>query len=99
MKSFMKVIGGTLLGVAIFAALILIVVLLFTYGSKVAFKIEPFINWLAAILFLIDLIALPFVIPKATRQAVGVVLLLSSFVFGIATWLYGFAVTLALWGI
>ena len=94
----LKSIGGTLLGIAIFIGVIIATVLFFAVGSKVAFTIAPFINWLAGILFAINLLLLLFaVIPKA-RGIVGLIIYVSSYVYGLSAWIYGLAVTLALWG-
>lgn len=94
----LKSIGGTLLGIAIFIGIIVATVLFFTLGAKVAFTIAPFINWLAGILFAINLLLLFFaIIPKA-RGIVGLIIYISSYVYGLSAWIYGLAVTLALWG-
>lgn len=94
----LKSIGSTILGVAIFVGLVISTVLLFTFGSKLAFVVQPYINSVAGILFIIDiLIAFIAVIPKA-RPAIGFIIFISSYVFGLSTWIYGLAVTLALWG-
>lgn len=93
-----KSIGSTLLGIVIFVGIIVATVLLFTLGAKVAFTIQPFVNWLAGILLVINIVALLIaMIPKA-RAASGLVIFVSSYVFGLGTWIFGLAVTLALWG-
>lgn len=93
-----KSIGGTLLGIAIFIGVVIAAVLFFTLGAKVAFTISPFINWLAGILFVVNLFVLLLaVIPKA-RGVVGLIIYVSSYVYGLSAWIYGLAVTLALWG-
>lgn len=99
MKETAKSIGGGLLGFAIFAAIFAAIGLLFAFGVKVAFSIEPFINWLAGILFAIDIFVLLFALSRKLRPFVGLILFFSSFVFGISTWIYGLAVTLSLWGV
>lgn len=94
----MKSIGGTLLGIAIFIGVIIAIVLFFTLGAKMAFAIAPFISGLAGILFTINLILLFFaIIPKA-RGIVGNIIMYSALVYGLSAWIYGLAVTLALWG-
>lgn len=94
----LKSIGSTLLGIVIFIGIIIATVLFFTLGAKVAFTISPFINWLAGILLVINLLLLLFaVIPKA-RGVVGLIIYISSYVYGLSAWIYGLAVTLALWG-
>lgn len=94
----LKSIGGTLLGIASFVGIITVAVLFFTFGAKVAFTISPFVNWLAGLLFIINIIALLFaLIPKA-RGAVGLIIYISSYVYGVSAWIYGLAVALAFWG-
>ncbi len=93
-----KSIGSTLLGVVIFFGSIIAAILLFTLGAKLAFTIQPFVNWLAGILLVINLLLLlAAIIPKA-RGIVGLIIFISSFVYGLGTWIFGLAVTLALWG-
>ena len=94
----LKSIGSTLLGIAIFVGIIVATILFFTLGAKVAFTIAPFINWLAGILFIINLaLLLVALIPKA-RGIVGLIIYISSYVYGLSAWIYGLAVTLTLWG-
>ena len=98
MKNF-KALSASLVGIAIFAGLIAAIALLFSFGTKLAFKIEPAINDLAGVLLVVDLIALPFALAPRFRRMVGTILFISSFVLGVAAWLYGFAATLTLWGV
>lgn len=94
----LKSIGGMLLGIAVFVGIIIAAVLFFTLGAKVAFEIAPFINWLAGILLVINIVLLLFaIIPKA-RGVVGLIIYISSYIYGLSAWIYGLAVTLALWG-
>ena len=93
-----KSIGSTLLGIAIFIGIIIATVLLFTLGAKLAFTIQPFINWLAGILFLINVFALVAAIAPRARGISGLIIYISSYVYGLGTWIFGLAVTLALWG-
>lgn len=94
----LKSIGSILLGIAIFVGIVVVTILLFTLGAKVAFTIQPFINWLAGIVFAINLIALLIAIIPSARGVSGVIIYLSSYVYGLGTWIFGLAVTLALWG-
>lgn len=95
----LKSIGGTLLGIAVFVGVIIATVLFFTLGAKVAFEIAPFINWLAGILFTVNLVLLLVAIIPKTRGVVGLIIYISSYVYGLSAWIYGLAVTLALWGL
>lgn len=99
MKDALKSAGGTLLGLAVFGAIITALCLFFAFGTKIAFSIEPCINGLAGVLFLIDIVALVLTISSKMRPFVGLVLFVSSYVFGLSTWIYGLAVTLSLWGV
>ncbi len=94
----LKAIGGTLLGLVIFTGLIIFTVLFFKYGAQIAFAIAPFVNWLTGILFAINLLLVFIAIIPRARVAVGVALFISSYVYGLSVWIYGLAVTLALWG-
>ncbi len=93
-----KSIGSILLGVVIFIGLIIAAVLLFTLGAKLAFTIQPFINWLAGILFMINIFALIAAIAPRARGVSGLVIYVSSYVYGLGVWIFGLAVTLDLWG-
>lgn len=94
----LKSIGSMLLGGAIFIGIIIAIALFFAIGAQVAFTIQPFVNWLAAILFVINIIILLVAIIPSARGVAGIIIYVSSYVYGLATWIYGLAVTLALWG-
>lgn len=94
----LKSAGGALFGIAIFIGIIIATILFFALGAKVAFAIAPFINWLAGILFIVNLLLLLVAIVPGARGFAGVVIYVSSYVYGISAWIYGLAVTLALWG-
>lgn len=94
----LKSIGGALLGIVIFLGLIITIILLFAFGAKVAFAIQPFVNWLAGSLFLINLIMLLVAIVPKARGVTGVIIYISSYIYGLSTWIFGLTVTLALWG-
>ena len=94
----LKSIGGTLLGIAVFVGIIVATILFFTFGAKAAFTISPFVNWLAGVLFIINLFVLLFApIPKV-RGVAGLIVYISSYAYGLSAWIYGLAVTLAFWG-
>jgi len=94
----LKSIGSTLLGIIIFIGIIIATILLFTFGARVAFTIQPFVNWLAGILFLVNLIVLLVALVPKARGVAGIIIYISSYIYGLSTWIFGFAVTLALWG-
>lgn len=94
----LKPIGEALLGIGIFIGIVVALFLLFRFGAEVAFAIAPFINWLAGILLVINVISLLFLFVPKARAWVGLVLFISSFVYGVSAWIFGLAVTLSLWG-
>lgn len=94
----LKSIGNFVLGIVIFVGIIVATVLLFTLGAKLAFTIQPFINWLAGILFLINIVVLLIAIAPKARGWAGLIIYISSYVYGLGTWIFGLAVTLAFWG-
>jgi len=94
----LKTIGGTILGIVIFLGVILATILFFVFGAAIAFHIAPFIYWLSGIVLFIDVIALVAAITYPARTVSGIIIYISSYIFGLATWIYGLAVTLSLWG-
>ena len=94
----LKSIGSMLLGGAILIGIIIAIALFFTLGAQVAFTIAPFINWLAVILFIINILVLLVAIIPSVRGVAGTIIYVSSYVYGLSVWIYGLAVTLALWG-
>lgn len=94
----LKSIGGALLGIAFFVGSIIALILFFTVGAKVGATILPFVSWLTGILFAINIIALLVAISRKARGVAGIIIFISSYVYGLQTWITGLLVTLALWG-
>lgn len=95
----LKSIGGALLGIVIFAGAIIGTVLLFTLGVRASVVAAPYVYLGAGILFMVNMLTLLFAIIPAARSVTGWVLFISSYVYGMATWIYGLLVTLSLWGL
>lgn len=91
-------IGGVLLGIAFFVGSIIALILFFTVGATVGVTILPFVSWLTGILFAVNIIALLIAISRKTRGVVGIIIFLSSYVYGWQTWITGLLVALAFWG-
>jgi len=87
------------LGIIIFVGLIIVAVLLFTLGVKASIVIAPYVYLVAGILFFFNIITLLCAISPAARGIAGLILYVSSYVYGLATWIYGLLVTLSLWGV
>jgi hypothetical protein len=94
-----KSIGGVILGIVIFLGVAIGSVLLFVFGASVAVNVAPFIYWLAGILFAVNILTLIAAIIPNARAVAGLILYMSSYVYGLATWIYGLVVTLSLWGV
>ena len=95
-----KELGGYLFGIAIFIGLLALPII-FIKGSFWASEnlLPPLIaiGWLALALDI--LILLPLSLFKSLRGFTGSVIFLSSFIFGLVTWLMGFVLTYAIWGL
>lgn len=91
-------IGGVLLGIAFFVGSIIALILFFTVGATVGVTMLPFVSWLTGILFAVNIIALLIAISRKTRGVVGIIIFLSSYVYGLQTWITGLLVALAFWG-
>jgi hypothetical protein len=98
MKKVFKAIGGLILGITIFLGIIITTILIVTFGIKIAFAVEPIINIVAAILLILDIVILVLALSKKLRPIVGIIMVFSSYIMGLSTLIYGFAVTLSLWG-
>lgn len=95
----LKSVGGTILGIVAFAGFIIGAVLLFNFGVEASIVAAPYIYLTAAIVFWLNVIILVFAVIPSARRVVGWILFISSFVYGLTTWIYGLLVTLSLWGI
>ena len=89
-----------MMGVLVFAAFIMVPILLISGGSVVAPKIYPFLDGAAVIALIVDvLVLLPLLAFRRTRTASAAAIYFSSYIFGFVTWLQGFIVTLYFWGV
>lgn len=95
-----KEFGGLMLGLMVFVA-ILCIPLVFLVGSVWAAKhlLQPLIviGWFAVAIDVF--ILLPLSIFRRIRGFTGGAIIISSFFFGAVTWLLGFILTYALWGV
>lgn len=96
---FLKGIGQVVLSVGAVIALFFALYSFIAFGVAVGFVVGPVISWVAGILFLFDLVLLIFTPIPSLRNRLGVVIFISSYIFGIGAWLYGLTITFTLWGI
>jgi hypothetical protein len=94
----LKNIGGALIGIAAFVGIIVAIILFFTVGAQVGAAILPFVSWLTGILVAINVIALLIAISRKARGVSGIIIYISSYIYGLQTWITGLLVTLSLWG-
>ena len=84
---------------ATFALPFLVLGLLFRGAAWMSEHVLPFLADLGGLVFAIDLfILLPLSASRRLRQHTGGWIYLSSYLFGVVTWLFGFILTYALWG-
>lgn len=95
----LRSIGGALLAIVIFIGILFAAILLFSLGVKASIVIAPYVYLIAGILFFVNIITLLSAIIPSTRGVAGWILYISSYVYGLATWIYGLLVTLSLWGV
>lgn len=99
-KDLIKGISGLLIAFVAIVALTFLVALFIKGGAWVSAVVLPFVNVLSSIaLFLTILILLPLSFFKKTMSFSGSMLLIASYVFGLAAWLKGFLWAYNLWGV
>ena len=100
MKDLLKGIGGLLLGLAVIVALTSLVALFIKGGAWASAVILPFVDlfsWFTISITILVLLPLSFF--KKTRPSSGFMLMMASYVFGLAAWLKGFLWAYNLWGV
>ena len=95
----LKGIGGCLLALVGFAAMLVLVVLFFLGAGWVSAHVLPWLMHACVISTTILLVLLPISAIKKARGFTAVAILIISFVFGISAWMYGLLVTLSTWGL
>src|SRR5258708_3560251 len=98
--SKIKSLGTVILSIVIFIALIFLAMVLITGGLGIALKINHILIRATTICTLICVfIFLTLALLKKTRIISVYGLFISSFVFGLSLWIYGFLVTYIFWGV
>lgn len=100
MKDLLKGIGSLLIGLAVIAALTFLVALFIKGGAWASAVILPFVDlfsWFTISITILVLLPLSFF--KKTRPSSGFMLLMASYVFGLAAWLKGFLWAYNIWGV
>lgn len=94
----LKGIGSFLFGITIFIGLIIGAIFIFSFGAKASEVIAPYVWGVSIVLFFANIITLLWAIFPKARGVVSIILYLSSYVYGLAGWIYGFLITLVFWG-
>lgn len=96
----LKGIGSTVLGVAFFCGLILVAVLMIEGAASVSEFMLPYLSVaISYVLPICALVLLPLALIPKTRLIAVIGFFSASYVFGVATWMYGLIVTYTLWGL
>jgi len=102
MTSRLKSIGQTLFGLAAFAVLgvgLVLLVSIFLYGvPRVSLVVYRIASPLFGIALAIDILSLPLALIKRARRVVSIVLLISSYLFGVILWTYSAGMSFVFWG-
>lgn len=100
MHEKLKDIGGTALGCLFMIGLVALGVFFLTGGVWAAEHVLPYLAPIAFIAFLVDLVVLlPLAAFRRLRGFLGFAIYLSSYLFGIVTWLIGLLLAYHLWGL
>lgn len=99
MKEKIKSLSQSLIGIAIFIGVILLILLLIYGGLWLSKTLYPWLVLISEITLIISLlILLPLGIFKKTRDLSASGLLIASYVFGATTWVWSFLLAYVLWG-
>lgn len=96
----LKGIGGMAVAAAFFCGLVLLGALMIEGAASVSEFLLPYLSIaIAYVLPVCVLILLPLALFAKTRLLSAFGLLAASYLFGLATWMYGLIVTYTLWGV
>ena len=96
----LKNIGSVLLGLAVMAGIALLGVILINGIAWVSYHIFDYVIWASnALLAVCILVFIPLALFRTTRIVSVYGFYISSFIFGLCVWIYGFLITLQFWGV
>ncbi len=99
-KATLAILGGLLVSVGVLFCCLVIGALFIFGGAWVSSKLLPWFVVASSVAFVLVIFAfLPLAIPRATRGASIIGLIISSWVFGITLWMEGLLLSLSIWGI
>jgi hypothetical protein len=90
--------GAALVGVLALGGLLVLSCVMIYGLPRVSLIIYDLVAPLSTAAFLVDLLLLPFALLRKPRRTVGLVLIGSSYLFGLILWTYSAMTTYALWG-
>ena len=99
MKDTLKSIGSIILGICIFAGVIVLAVMFLTGGVWLSERVYPWLIVITAVaLFVAIPVLLPLAIFRRTRAFAGGGIYIASFVFGLTLWVWSLLTSYTLWG-
>ncbi len=99
-KTVFEGIGGFLIMLVVFAALIFLIFAFIKGATFLGEKLLPILVIIVIPLLIIELcVVLPLALSKKLKGTAGVIVYIGSYVYGLTAWLIGFIVTLYYWGV
>ena len=96
----LKSIGSVLLGLAIMVGVVLLGVIIINGIAWVSYHVFDYVIWASnALIAICVFVFIPLALFRTTRIASVYGFYISSFVFGLCVWIYGFLITLQFWGV
>jgi hypothetical protein len=96
----LKSIGSVLLGLATMVVVARLGVLFINGIAWVSYHVFDYVIWASnALIAICVLVFIPLALFRTTRIASVYGFYISSFVFGLCVWIYGFLITLQFWGV
>jgi hypothetical protein len=94
----LKNLGWTLLGIAFFIGLVLLIAAFANGAVWLSTRVLPIIDTINAIALGLCLLTIPLIFFRAARGAAVLVYFIASYFFGLELWMYGLIATYTIWG-
>lgn len=99
MKELFKSIGGFILGIGFFLAVILFAMFFIKGGVWIGEKVLPWLSIIMWIVLILNILILaPLSILKKTKGFSAIGIYISSYTYGITLWFWGLILTYLIWG-
>jgi hypothetical protein len=99
MHDILKSMRGFVIGIAIFLGIVILAAFLIKGGIWLSVKILPWLSIIMWFVFIVDiLLILPLGIFRKTKGFSAIVLVVSSYVYGLTLWFWSLLITYLIWG-